>query len=320
MKKSTKLSIIAAVILIIIGAAIFIGTMTDLGWNFRELTTLQFKTNTHKDITPITDITIETGTADITFALNTDNSTKVVCYELEKAYHEVSFESGNLRIRELDTRKWYDHIGINFGSPKITIYLPKENFGALNIHCTTGDILIPENFEFESMNITATTGDIETDANVTGPIKIKTDTGDICVQNAAPRTLDLTASTGKITVSDVVCYSDIHLNVSTGKINLYNVRCSNLYSAGSTGSFTANNLLSSKQLVVNRNTGNVTLTDCDATNINIQTTTGDITGSLLTGKIFSAEVGTGKVSLPDNFPGGTCVLVTSTGDIKFTAG
>ena len=320
MKKTTKISIVAAVILIVIGAAIFIGTMSTLDWNFRDLSTQQFKTNTHENITPITNITVETDSADITFALNTNNATKVVCHELEKVTHTVSFENGNLLIREMDIRKWFDHIGINFERTKITIYLPKDNFGALDIHCSTGDILIPENFIFESMNISTSTGDIETGANVSGPIRIKTDTGDICVQNAAPRSMDLTASTGKVTVSDVTCFSDMHIDVTTGKVNLYNVNCKNLYSAGSTGSFTASNLLSGNQLVVNRSTGNVTLTNCDATAISIRTTTGDITGSLLTGKIFSAEVGTGKVSLPDNSPGGTCVLVTSTGDIKFTAG
>ncbi|MBQ8768214.1 MAG: DUF4097 family beta strand repeat protein [Oscillospiraceae bacterium] len=315
MRKITKIWLIIAVALIVIGGVIFAAILSQSNWDFTTLSTVNYQTKTYTSLEQFNDIAIETETADITFLFSENDSTKVVCYEMEKVPHSVSFDGGKLTIRDTDQRQWFDHIGISFVAPKITIYLPKSEYGALNISTTTGGIFIPQDFQFESIHISGTTGDIDSSATVSGAFTVKLTTGNISVKNAIIGSLDLTTTTGRTTLSDVTCSGDIRTNVSTGKVNLANIRCINFSTDGSTGDISLENVIADKQMIINRSTGDVKIKDSDANSLNIQLDTGNVTGNLLTGKIFTVESDTGKIRVPENSPGGICVITTSTGDI-----
>ena len=320
MRKSTTVWLVTAIVLILIGAGLFTAVLWENNWDFGRLNTMNFKTETYTSFESFADISIDTTTADITFLAADGDCTKVVCYEMEKVPHSVQFSGGKLIIEDTDQRKWYEHIGINFSSPKITVYLPKSEYGDLHIETTTGDISIPAVFRFENIGIDGTTGDIECSASVTGTFAAKLTTGDITVERANIGSLDLTSTMGDITVSNVTCMNDIHAKVSTGKLNLSKVNCSNLSTDGTTGDISLNYVLADKQLSISRTTGDVKFRDCDASDIHIRIDTGDVTGHLLSGKTFTAESGTGTVSVPGNSAGGTCVITASTGDIRISVG
>lgn len=318
MHKSTKIWLVIAIILIFIGAGVFSAVMAANGWDFRDLSTTDYKTNTYTSFARFQNISINTETADISFVFTESDCSKVVCYEMEKALHTVSFDDGTLTINQNYQRMWYDHLGINFDMPNITVYLPESAYASLRITNTTGDIVIPADLQFDSIIISATTGDIDSNATVTEEINIETTTGDIKMENAHCGDLTITATTGKTQISNVTCNNDLHLNVSTGKMNLTNVNCKNFRTDGTTGDISMNNVIVEKQMLINRTTGDVKFKNCDASNIQIQLNTGDITGNFLTGKIFTAESSTGKITVPENTPGGICVISTYTGDIKIT--
>lgn len=147
-------------------------------------------------------------------------------------------------------------------------------------------------------------------------MKIKTTTGNICIEDASIGLLDLTVSTGKVTVSGVTCEGDIAVGVSTGKTYLSNICCKNFTSSGSTGDISLNNVIATEKLSINRSTGDVKFDSSDAAEIYIETDTGDVTGSLLTDKVFITQTGTGKINVPKTVNGGRCEITTSTGDIK----
>ena len=298
MHKSTKIWLIIAAALILVGAALFTAMLAKSNWDFSNLSTAEFQTETYTSQSPITNISIDSATADITFCLSETDSTKVVCYEMEKAPHNVYFEDGDLVIEEDDQRKWYDHIGIIFATPKITVYLPMNEYGTLNIDLTTGDVSIPSDFTFQSITIEGTTCDVELSANTTETLTVKTTTGDVNISNAEFGTVALLATTGDMTLT--------------------NVKSEIIYTSGSTGDISLENVIVEKNLNITRTTGDVKLRDSDADSICIQLSTGDVTGNLLTGKIFSVKTNTGKISVPENSHGGTCVITTSTGDIILT--
>ena len=50
MKKQTKIWLITGIVLFLVGAAIFLGTMTALAWDFRALSTVDYVKNTHTTI------------------------------------------------------------------------------------------------------------------------------------------------------------------------------------------------------------------------------------------------------------------------------
>ena len=317
MSKKAKVWLVTALSLILIGALIFGGVMTMLGWDFKKLSTVSYETHEYMVGESYNNISIVTKTADIVLLPSADSQTTVVCYERENMTHRVAVEDDSLIIRH-DTLKWYEHIGVDFNTPKITVYLPRSKYASLVISGSTGDIVIPKDFEFESMDISVTTGDVTNAASASGMVKIHANTGDISLENTQQGKLDLSVSTGAVTLSRVTCAGNIRINVSTGRTTVTDVTCESLTSNGDTGDIALNNTVASQTITIERTTGNVTLEKSDADSLAIKTDTGNVTGSLLTDKVFIAQSDTGRVDVPKTITGGQCEITTDTGRICFT--
>ncbi len=317
MSKKMRIWLIVGASLILIGCIIFGSVMTMFKWDFSKLSTVGFETNEYEINDEFKNISLSTQTADIKFLPSENSKISVVCYEQKKVKHSVEVKENRLVIEAVDTRKWYEYIGINFGIPKITVYLPKGKYGALWVNAKTGDTLISEDFSFESVEISQSTGDVECLASASGNVKIKTSTGDINLKNASINELDLTVSTGHITAENISCNGDIKLRVSTGKTKFNNITCKNIISSGSTGDLTLNNVIADEKISANRSTGDVKFERCDAAELLVETSTGNVTGSLLTDKVFITETDTGKVNVPKSVTGGRCEIETNTGNINF---
>lgn len=315
MNAKTKIWLITATVLILIGCIIFGGAMMALKWDFTKLSTSKLETNEYEISESYKNISIITDTADITFVPTDSAATTVVCREWENSQHSVTVKDKTLTIEMTDTRKWYEYIGISFGTPKITVYLPEGTYEALTVKESTGDIDVPENFSFKSIDIQTSTGDVENRASATEDIKIKTSTGDIRVENISAGSLELSVTTGKITASSVACTGNLSVRVSTGKTALLNLTCKNLTSTGNTGKISLTNVYVDEAMLIDRTTGDVTFENCDAGTISVKTDTGDVRGTLHSGKTFYTSTSTGKVSVPRT-TGGICEITTSTGDIK----
>ena len=316
MSRIAKTWLIIASSLILIGCIIFGGSMTMLGWDLSKLSTVKYETNNYEINENYIDISITANTADVVFIPSENSNCSVECYEQSNLKHSIKVKNNTLTIEVVDSRKWYEHIGINFGTPKITVYIPRGEYGTLWVKSSTGDIEIPKEFKFKSIDISESTGDVTNRASASAVIKIKTSTGDIRVDNISAGALDLSVSTGKIFVSDVICESDVNINVSTGKTNLTDIKCKKVISGGNTGDIYLKNVIATEKFSIKRSTGNVKFDDCDAAEIFVETDTGDVNGSLLTNKVFITKTDTGRISIPNSITGGKCEIVTNTGDIK----
>lgn len=332
MKKLTKILLITATALVLIGAVIFAGGFLRLKSDFKH------KINTYEITESFKNLSINTDTADITIKLSDNTKSKIVCYETnENVKHSVNVQNDTLEINLNDNRKWYDYIEINFGSPKIEIYLPIEDYSTLNIKEDTGDIEIANDFAFKNVNIALGTGDVNFYANAEESIKIKgstsditlesisagalnvsTSTGHIYLKNMSADKINLSTSTGDIIASGVTCKGDAKLNVSTGKITISDTECKNLITDGSTGDISLKNVLAGKKFSIKRSTGDIKFNACDADEIFILTDTGDVKGSLLSSKIFLTNTDTGNIDVPKTTTGGKCEITTDTGDIRLT--
>ena len=297
MGRNTKTWLWIAVCLILAGCIIWGGAMTVLKWDFKRLSTVKYETNHHQIEEDFRNITIITNTADITFVLSEDGNYAVSCHEQENANHRVAVKDGELVIELVDTRKWYEHLGIGFDCPNITVHLPQGAYGKLSIQASTGDIHMPKDLFFESADISVSTGDITLLSSVLETANVKT-------------------TTGKITVANVNCMGDLSVKVSTGKAKISNVTCRNLTSSGTTGDVSLENVIAKESLSIERSTGDIELDRCDAQLIHLKTDTGDVEGTLLSEKVFSAETKTGDVDVPKTTTGGKCEIRTDTGDIE----
>ena len=277
-----------------------------------------YETNIHKINEEFDNISIKTDTADIAFVLSNDGMCRVACYEEAKISHSVEVQNGTLTVNVVNNKKWYDYIGVNIDSPKITVYLPEAEYSSLIIEESTGDIEISKDFGFKNIDISLSTGDIKCYASATETIKIATSTGDIFAESISAGSLDITVSTGNVTVSSATCEGDITVGVSTGDVYLTDIVCKNFISTGSTGDISINNVISTEKITIERSTGDVMLDRSDATELFITTTTGKVEGSLLTDKVFIAKNNTGRIDVPSSITGGKCEITTRTGDIRIS--
>lgn len=312
---STKFWLVTAIALVVIGIIVFAVIMSGYNWDFSELSTVEYEKNTFEIDEEFDSISINTDTSDIIFVIS-DDVCKVECYEQKKVKHSAKVIEGRLNIDVTDNREWYEYIGINFGSPKITVYLPHNEYISLVIKESTGKIEIPKDCKFEEVDISLSTGDVNFLASAKDLVKIKTSTGNIYAENISAGALELSASTGKITVLNATCEGDIKINVSTGKISLSDAVCKSLISNGSTGDILLKNVIANEEFSIKRSTGNVRFDGSDAAEICVVTDTGDVTGALLTDKVFITKTDTGSIDVPKTVSGGKCEIITDTGDIR----
>lgn len=316
MSKKLKIAFTVAFLLIIIGIVIFVGVMSMLKWDFRKLSTFEFVENSFQVTESFDNISINVKTTDINIVPSQNGEVKVISFESEKMKHTVEVKDGTLKIDFTDTRKWYEHIGINFYQPKLTVYIPAGNYGDLKVNSSTGGVELAKEFTFENIEILLSTGAVKNYASAQNSIKIKTTTGNILLENLNSEIIGLNVSTGRIRVNDVNCTENLEVTVSTGKSYLNKVRCKNLISNGSTGDTELSEVIAAEKLTVERSTGDIELENCDAAEIYLKTSTGDIEGSLLSEKVFMAHSDTGDVEVPKTVNGGKCEIITDTGDIE----
>lgn len=297
MKKKTKISIIIASFLVVIGSAMFCTAMAKNNWDFTALSFVKYEENIHYIKENFENIFIDTNLDNVTFEKIDSDECKIECYEMDKVKHFAKVENGTLKIGIVDERKWYEHIGIVVESPKIKIYLPKQEYNLLDIECTTGIVEIPKDFIFGNINVKVTTGDVKCLASSLNEIKIKSTTGSIKVSELVAKSLELKASTGDINVKNVECDEKVKINADTGDVSLKNV-------------------IATDVINIKTDTGEVNIENSDAMELYITTDTGDVRGSLLTDKVFIVETDTGDIDVPKTISGGKCDIKTDTGDIK----
>ncbi len=316
MSKSTKIWLITAISLILIGCIIFGGALMTLKFDFKKLSTVKYETNDYVIAEAYKNISILADTADILFLPAEGTETSVICYEETKAKHTVRVEDDTLVIAVEDNKKWYDHIGIKLGTSKITVNIPAGEYGDITVKSDTGKLEIPKELSFKNIDVSQSTGDVTNFASASDTVRISTSTGDIYVESITAGTLDLSVSTGKMTVNGTAVIGDATLKVSTGKSYLTDVTCGNLISTGNTGDITLKNVIAEAKFDIERSTGDVKLDGCDAAELRIETDTGSVKGTLLSEKIFITDTSTGSVKVPKSQNGGICEITTSTGSIK----
>ena len=338
MKKTTIWLLIAA-LLVFIGGVISVAARAVNHWRIDSLTDggSDFVTETVEITETFDRIELHSETEDIQFVLDAGKPCRVVFYDRPEVERKAVVENGVLQISAIDTRQWYEQAGISFTSPTITVYLPEAAYTALTIDEDTGAVELPKDFRFGSIVITASTGAIRCEASSDGQLQLEASTGDLHLEGVTAASVSLTVSTGHVEAKNVACSGPMELRVSTGDAVLTDVTCGDLRSTGSTGALQAENLAADGSVTIERSTGTVqlsrcdagelqittdtgevTLDRCDAGALQISTDTGDVTGTLRSGKLFSAKSGTGRVDVPAPTPGGPCTIRSDTGDIQIS--
>ena len=185
---------------------------------------------------------------------------------------------------------------ILFGSPKVTVYLPQKQYESLEVRTESGDIAVGEGVLAVSATLKSSSGRISCGAEVTGALEAKSASGGVSVSGVGEAEVRLESSSGSVTLSDSRPASAL-LESTSGRILLREVTVSGELSASNTS-------------------GSVRLDNCDAANKYIRSTSGSVSGTLLSGKNFTADSSSGSVRVPESSGEGVCEVRTSSGSIR----
>ena len=314
MAKAIKF-IITAVILLALAGAVTVCVLIWVGRDYSDIDRTYNETKTIQIEDVFNSISIDINTADIVFIPSENGKCSLKIYENEREKHSASVTGGTLEIVSEKSGKWraIDR------TPNISVYLPKNEYNALNIKNDTGDTEIPGGISFKNIDISSKTGDFVCSAPSSESIAIKSDTGDINLINSSADNFVISASTGDISIESISCSGNIEISSDTGEKDISDCTCKNLIISSNTGDVSLKNVISKEKLSVTTGAGDVKLEKSDAVNIIIETDTGDIRGTVISAKIFNAHSDTGRVNVPYSAAGyGTCDITSDTGEIDIS--
>ncbi len=317
MKTAKKISIIAAVLLMAGGLALSLTAFAMIGGDIVKLNTMTFTETTYTTEDRFDSIYIEGAECDVRFAASEDGLCRVDCVESEKIYHTVAVEDDTLTIKRVDARKWYERIGIYWGSMKITVYLPETEYDRLYVRTLSGDIEITAPYRFNTAEVYGTSGDVRFSAAVNHELNVKTVSGDLTVRGVKASRLSARSTSGDVSLSSVEAAIALQMKATSGNLTLTDAACGALTTDCTSGD-TALTDVDAYSIESNSVSGDIKLLRCDASTLSLKATSGDVYGSLLSDKIFSTETTSGNVQLPPSTTGGVCKIKTVSGDIRIT--
>lgn len=219
MAKKTKIWLICALCLILIGGALFLGGLTSMDFDLTNLSTVQYSTHTYEINESFQNIIIYADITDVELRPSADNTCKIVSKNTEEIFHSYVIKDDSLVIRELDNRKWHDYIGVNLGSPQITIYLPAKDYETIAIETDTGDVVIAEIYATK-LDIETDTGDVKLRAFDAAQISIESDTGDVTGTLRTGKLFRCSSDTGDIHIPKSEPFGQCEIETDTGDIEI----------------------------------------------------------------------------------------------------
>lgn len=337
MNKVKKFFLISAAGMIVAGLIIAVCSMAFVKFDFTELDTMDWQTNTYEIEEAFENIEIHGIETDVKLLPATDGVCKVVCTENDTIYNEIEVTENTLSIIRVDKSKKRVFMSVEFEQPETTVYLPEQVYVKLLIENSSGDIEIPEGFTFEEANVENTSGQIAFYADVKGSLSAKSSSGGVRVGENTIGSLSAVASSGAASVKSATVKEDVSVETSSGSILIEEVACAKLRVKNSSGSIhlsdvkaeelegenssgeiRCNNVMVAGDMKLSNTSGGMEIDGCDAANLKLTSSSGSIRGTLLTEKIFVADATSGSVDVPKTTSGGMCEVTTTSGSIKMS--
>ena len=314
-----KIALIIACALIVLGLVIGIIGLALIGFNFKEMSTVKTVENTYTVAQPFSHVRISSSIGSLEIRPATDGVCRLECVETAKLYYTHTLENDTLCVTLTNNMRWFDYIGINTASARAVLYLPDAAYASLCVENSTGSTKVENGLTFGSVMLRGSTGALSFSADVTETLDVTGSTGSVTLENTTVGgDLTLKSSTGSVTLCNVTVGGKLVMETGTGSAKLKNVHCKTLTTTHGSGSTTLTDVVASERIDVTGSTGSVTLARIDAPTIKIRTETGSVRGSLRGEKVVLATSKTGSIDVPRGTQGGICEIETSTGSIHIT--
>ena len=273
MKKSKKILITVAVILVAVGMICGFCGIYSLGFNFNEISTSDFVTHTYTVEDDFTNIIIEDAASNINFYKSNDDKCRVLCDEREKVTHTVVNENNTLTVRVKDERNWFERINIGFfaADMRVSVYLPKNKYDSLNAASMSGDIDVANEFTFDNAKVGSISGDVSVKADVKQELNISSTSGDVYAENLNLEKFNAESTSGDVIINNISATECINASSVSGEIDLSNVKGKEIFAKTTSGGVMLTDTVASQKLKANSTSGEIDLKRCDAKNIVLDT-------------------------------------------------
>lgn len=300
MHKGTKIAIIIAAVLLVVGCVMAGIGYTVSGGNITV--TYEEKEKHEKRFSDeVSKIEVELRAERVELYVISGDEYLVEYYDNVRKYFDVELDGDTLRVARNNVRvKWYENIHIGFEEPivDVRIGVPAEFYGEVELSTGSGGISV-EGLTLEK------------------PLKVTAGSGGIGVNNVY--CLELTASTGSggISIDGVTVIKDAGISAGSGGIRAEELRCGEKFEAEA-------------------GSGAIKLENCQADTVRLKTASGSInfedfsydssayiragSGGVrgeLTGReedySIRSDTGSGSCNLPKHTDNGDKILDVSTG-------
>ena len=297
MRNAKRIAISAALLLVAVGGFMIAAAAVKGNFDLEKMKGLSYEMKTFEVKEAFSDIHIENTECNVRILRTADGECKVVCPDKQDGsiYHTVTVGGSVLSVQRHDRRKWYQYIGISFGTPDVEVYLSEEEYGKLACHSISGSIQVDDGFTFENTSLESTSGSVRMFSGVKKELKAESTSGRVTIENASPETLAAKSISGRVVLSHIRS-GEIVVRSTSGRIELTDV-------------------IAGKSMYVKSTSGGVALDGCDGGSIRIETTSGSVKGTVLSDKTFLADSTSGSVRVPSSSVGGECAINTTSGSI-----
>lgn len=259
MSKGKKIAIIIAVIFIGVGILMAGAALVLTGFNFSKLNTRNYEVQKVEVDETFNNIEIEDVECDIQLAKSNDGICRVEFTATEGIEHNISVDNGLLKVTRIDTRKWYECIGIfSWEEMRVTVYLPEKEYDSLKLNTVSGNIIVPEEFIFVNAVASSTSGDV-------------------IMSYVEAEELFASSTSGDVELFSVIINGDADIKAVSGDIELEGCDAESFRIKTVSGDVDGE-ILTTKNFVTNTTSGNVRVpvSDYSAGECVIDTTSGDI--------------------------------------------
>ena len=310
--KSLKVLLVFALIISIIGIALFATAFIISGFSFDKMTgiTTSYNTFSEKDgVASKLVVSFDTWDVHVKFVENAEKISVVYPERTAKngdKLTDVSFAEADGTISVIEKNKFNAQLFLwDFTTERVDVTIPKDRAIELFIETDTADVIFDGDAALSSLSVETDTGDInakKSTLKISGPINLEADTGDISLGKTEATLLAIETNSGDVELGECIFSANADISVDTGSIDFE-------------GSFVCNSLK------LEADTGDIEgKAAIDANNIEIETDTGDVE-LILTGKrseyemLVKTHTGDSNIISQPGSPKSLSVK-TDTGDIQ----
>lgn len=276
--------------LMALGSILFLIAFAAAGWDITAMSTRPERLE--KNYTAqaeLSNICIDEGNGNLRVVPSPDEKVHILYFESEEEGYSIREENGTLEIVYQDRSELYRRIfDINFQEITMTIQVPKEFAGEVNLRTRNGDVEIKQ---------------VEA-----GSTQVFAESGKILLDDFDADSLVLEADNGKITVENLAVAGELEAQSDNGSVEARNVTCANARVTADNGNLQIEGLAAEDIVEVEARNGAIRVEELEfGTACTLEADNGAIRGTL-PGKTVEYTIQSvaenGENSLPENLAGG----------------